>query len=1199
MARKSRGEGTVSELSLFMRITHCMSIFHLSLVMLFLLTGTSFAAYSDITINSEAELRDVLNKAGQADRILVNQNIALFGPINASSGDSNFALATTNSNFSPPVPDFKILGNSSGSAYILYAGSRDISSISKLEMSNGHSTEEGKAGAYTGHTITGEQPTVATYGGSIIMSAFRNNSTTSTIGGGAIYLTGDMKGRVDQGSNNLPVPQYAIGSNSIFENNKATAGSGGAVYVAGDLGGIATSTFTGNEAAKNGGAVYAKSFTGDIKGNNTWIITGTGEKGVAGTDFVAGVHFVSNKAGGDGGAFYAETMTGGIFTPEVVGNTAGGNGGALSIGTLKGNIWGDDNMGIGEDGDTTLIKNFNAGFRNNTAGGNGGAINLGSMTGDIHGNFVSNTAAGSGGAINVSGVFQGNITPRLIKSDATVFSNNKAGSYGGAVYLQEINGNISADFLNNTATGGGGALFTGTFNGNLTNSNFIENKVNGDGGAFLGAPNSIDGVSFLRNEATDDGGAIFTPGSGNANKQSNIYNSTFIGNKAGVHAGALYYGRSIDITLKNTKFQDNTSGLEGGAILLDVYENDTKYNLTLSADEGKETSFINNTHHVGSSTAPSERNSFTVEAFGASGTVANVSIEGKGTVNLSDPYRVDTRGANSSFTLNHSDPNSTLIMSGKNIISMGNNASATLNFKDGLTRLTRDAGDFDTIVSTGSGSTFNMTWGAKNVLAIEDMGARDHNLPLIDITGVQGAKNVTIENGAAIDLTRQLKSFTNSKMLLVKGLDPNNNPNASGITVLHPDGYTKAPRLENGNTELWLDDLDKIPDAFSPDTTTANVTGGEAGITNWLNDTPQGLTLTPQQVIDLRRDFTSGPPEAIIDMALIGMDIHDMAVRAARTGFYNSGYDQPPTACPPVDDCPPVDFMPVADCLPTSRFRIWGSYLGGIDNARSSREHPGYETTTNGGLVGAAWQASPAFSVGAYFGYSRSSVDFKDISAEGDSDAIHTGIQMAVQTHMGLRIAVDGSYSHHSADVRRHPGNLGDDHSSFNQKLYGAGVEASWPLYVSERTRLIPAASLDATWVKQNAVTESGPVMAAAVDEIKDHRLVSRVGATVAHDFAIARGVITPSFGANWKHRFHGRQLETHYAFLDNLNDGHLDKDSIRSRKSGADSLELSTFVDANLWAGKSNWSLRAGYILDVGDRELGHMFYGGVGVSF
>jgi outer membrane autotransporter protein len=399
---------------------------------------------------------------------------------------------------------------------------------------------------------------------------------------------------------------------------------------------------------------------------------------------------------------------------------------------------------------------------------------------------------------------------------------------------------------------------------------------------------------------------------------------------------------------------------------------------------------------------------------------------------------------------------------------------------------------------------------------------------------------------------------------------------------------------------LWLDSP-KIPDAFDENLVPHNLHNAENGMSHWLNFTPPGLALNPYQVLQLRRDFQSGPPEAIMDMALVGMDVHDMVRSAAGRGFNNRGdsdrvRDSMPADCMPVE-CAPVECPPV-EC-PSGRFRVWAGYVGGIDKARETSRFAGYDTHTNGGLAGIAWDASPAFSVGAYFGYSRSTVDFNGISADGDSDGIHTGIQASVRTPFGLRVTADGSYSHQSVDVSRYPGHFAPNVSSFSQKLYGAGLEIAWPFTVLECTRVTPAASLDAVWMRQNEVRESGPIMASIVDKVSAHSLLSRLGATVEHDFSIGNGVISPGLGVNWKHRFSGGQLDSRYSFIDNINSGFYDKDAIRSRDRGRDSLELSAFIDASLWAGRSNWSLRGGYTLDVGKKRTAHVFYAGVGVSF
>ena len=1124
-----------------------------------------------VNVSDETALHNELEGKGTPNSTVnVTTNIPTTSVITTNPGPTGFGSNILQGN-GPGTS--KITG--SGSHAIINNGTGTIGLIRNIEIANGNYTGSGDgAGGVTGWNM---------YSGELNNVSFQGNRSSSTKGGGALgYYAGSSLG-VD------------IIGGTKFNDNHATVGSGGAIYIEGFYSGskIGESgskvSFTENTADKNGGAIYIAQDFGPSNVNSS----------------LTNVNFEHNIAkNGSGGALYVGKSFGGYTdytgTPsglphDMINNVFknneannGGSGGAVFINEhLMGNITGNT-------------------FTGNKANVDGGGLNVGTeIKGDITGNtFDSNNATKNGGAINAN-----KITLSSKALSGNNFNGNIAGVDGGAINVGTLTGTVSDTFTGNTATGGnGGALNVQTFTGKVSASTFTGNKANnGKGGAIYGDLSTVENSTFANNTAKD-GGAIYT----SKNTNATITNTKFTNNQAlgGGKGGAFYASKGANFTFNNTEFTGNKAETgDGGGAYFDMATGTDNYNVVLSADKDKVTSFKGNTDKTG-------KNSFVVGGAGSSATF-NMQIKGEGTVDLTDPFRVDI--ADSNFSLTQDSLNSTLLLSGKSTINT-NTGKVNLDFNRGLTRLTEDNGNFH-IEVTGKTDT-NLHWGTGNTLRIDDLSARDPNLPLVKMSD-QGDNTFKVSPGATLDVSRMLKP-TNQPYLLV------DNVNKGGITAsklnyLHPDGFIEMPMIKGTadglRDQYWLDTT-KLPDAFDPNTASANVANAENGMTQWLNNTDPGATLTSNQVVQLRRDFNSGPPEAILDMALVGMDTHGTALNAARQGFHARGsnmmrnrgmmsgrypgstYADGMPADGMSEDCPPIDCPPM-DCLPTSGFSIWASYVGALDDARSTREHSGYETTTHGGMVGAVWQASPAFALGAYFGYSRSSVDFKDITAEGNADGIHTGLQASIQTPMGLRLTVDGSYSHNSVDVERDPGQLGfgKDASSFNQKVYGAGVEVAWPFFVTERTVITPAASFDATWMRQNEVREHGPIMAAIVDKLHEHRLVSRVGATIEHDFAIGHhGIITPSFGANWKHRFSGRDVKSQYHFIDNLNDPDYNgvKDSLRSRKMGANSLELAAFVDANLWAGASSqWSLRAGYTVDISDHQTGHTFYGGVGVSF
>ena len=983
---------------------------------------------------------------------------------------------------------------------------------------------------------------------------------TSTHRGGGMYVGNGMSGDITE----------TTFTNNIASGTIATVAGGGlaidVVYIDSPsapnpvafTGTISNSSFTGNQSTVAGGGAF---FSGDMAGK------------------VSNVTFTSNKTGGYGGGmailFGKSALSGEITGSRFDKNEATAGGGLTVTGDMKGKISDTsftDNVGTITGGGAAFGLEM-MDFDNPTAV----AVPGGSVTGSLTSvQFLRNTSPkGNAGGMYAKNIDGGSITN-------STFQDNTAAYNGGAIFVPEnLKGNITGTTFKSNKAGldtsvaapgvppTGGAISTGYFDGNITGSTFDSNSVEGGGhgGAIavaVTAKGTIDGTTFKSNNAAQKG-------------------------------GAMYLARGSDLTIKNTEFSANTSGDKGGAIYFDTLatpnasggSTPASHNVVLYADPGKTTSFTGNRDSSG-------RNSFHVGGTDA-GASFNLSVKGGGTVNLTDPFSADI-GA-SSFNLTHDAADTLLVMSGTNTVKT-NGGNVGLNFISGTTRVTRDAGDF-TLKVNGTTNT-NMTWGKNNTLQIDRMEARPNTLAMIDLTGSTGTKKFTIEDGATLDIARTLDALPNQRYLIVDGLNPGSQSNPDmaqigAIRLLHPNGYTKVPMFEQNGTQLWLDGVD-IPSAFDPNQTTANVVGGEAGITNWLNGTPTGLSLTSEEVVDLRRDFHSGPPEAIVDMALIGTGIHDISVRTARSGFKESGYMYRDNTNALDENCMP---LPLDCCLPQGGFRIWANYMGAIDHARDTNTYSGYNTHTNGALVGLVWKVSPAFDIGAYFGYSRSSVDFRKLSADADSEGIHTGIQAAWFMPWGMVVTADGSFSHQSIDMERSPGNLGTNTSSFGQRLYGAGVEVAWPFFATPRTRITPAASLDAIWVRQNEVRENGKIMAAHVDEIRGHSLFSRVGVAVEHDFLAGSGVITPGLGAYWKHRYSGRQFSANYDFLDNESTGFYARDTVHSRKLGKDSMELSAYFDASLNRGASKWSFRGGYTVDVSEHAVGHTFYGGIGVSF
>ncbi len=302
---------------------------------------------------------------------------------------------------------------------------------------------------------------------------------------------------------------------------------GGVVHAGGELmGGIANSTFTGNEATNDsGGAVFVfDRLTGGISGSTFENNTATGFGNAGGAVFVGGA------------------LTGGIANSTFTSNTAS-YGGAVLVGSgLTGGI-------------TDSI------FTSNTADF-GGAVSVnGGLTGGISGSTFENNTAGSGGAVSVNGGLTGGI------SGSTFENNTAALSGGGAVFVGSgLTGGISGStFTSNTASYGGAVTVWGDLTGDISGSEFSGNQASWGGALYLVGNVDISGAGaqFLGNKAVYDaantsfgrGGAIFHNGGQNPGDPVKTFNLSatpgtpivFSGNthtpgNAGATPNSIYFG---------------------------------------------------------------------------------------------------------------------------------------------------------------------------------------------------------------------------------------------------------------------------------------------------------------------------------------------------------------------------------------------------------------------------------------------------------------------------------------------------------------------------------------------------------------------------------------------------------------------------------------------------------------------------------
>jgi predicted outer membrane repeat protein len=347
-------------------------------------------------------------------------------------------------------------------------------------------------------TSTFEQNTALAAGGfggairattiTVTSSSFTSNSATYA---GAVYA-----------------PDATV-VDSTFEQNAATGAtaSGGAIYATGSTD-ITDSTFTGNQAAYAGGAVFM--FSGFVTATDSAFDqnTANGADGIGGaihggTVTLTSTDFDGNGATASGGAIYTTngnvTITGGTFTGNAVSGDPTAAGGAIFAGT---------------------VTATGAVFSSNSATAAGGAIFAGTVTA-THSMFTGNTVSGSGGAVYTTTA--ANVT------DGTFSANSATGASGsgGAIYSSTGSvGSTASTFAGNQAALRGGAIDTWSGTVTATNSTFSANAATG--------PASHGGA------ISSDTGAVAAT------------NVTFDMNSAGMYGSSIYDVPGGSVTLANT-----------------------------------------------------------------------------------------------------------------------------------------------------------------------------------------------------------------------------------------------------------------------------------------------------------------------------------------------------------------------------------------------------------------------------------------------------------------------------------------------------------------------------------------------------------------------------------------------------------------------------------------------------------------------
>ena len=368
--------------------------------------------------------------------------------------------------------------------------------------------------------------------------------------GGAIYAKGDP----DSDFNHVLNVE-----NSTFEKNHADT-QGGAIYALDTTTIISgKSSFTGN-TAQNGGAIYndkgtlvvqdgvefqenfstAQNYGGGAIYNNGGNITiGNGVQFV-GNGLNQPVTDSDNREMRSAGGAIASWNAGSLEIGENVvfenngynssGNAAWASGGAIYL-----------------DTDQTKVTEMNIGtgtrFSGNVAGSLGGAIYAGDSKTEISGTTFENNKAGSlGGAVFAGQYFA--LNGHGVTISGSQFNGNEAGNYGGAIASQYTVLNVKDTvFSDNKAGIDGGALY-----------------IAGSEEAGYAASATIENVRFDHNVAGNNGGAIY-----NTANSEIIFTgtNTFSGNTANGITNDIHNAGKITVASGTTTLDGGITGHNG------------------------------------------------------------------------------------------------------------------------------------------------------------------------------------------------------------------------------------------------------------------------------------------------------------------------------------------------------------------------------------------------------------------------------------------------------------------------------------------------------------------------------------------------------------------------------------------------------------------------------------------------------------
>lgn len=367
---------------------------------------------------------------------------------------------------------------------------------------------------------------------------------------------------------------------------------------------VSNGTFENNETTKNGGVIVVNSKTGaDTVIDNSKFVNNkadavNGDSGALsiqnGSLTITGSTFEGNSAG-LGGALYAYTGNNHYVKVKIKDSVFKNNVGSTTTAADEaGGAIVNVANGYRNNGDAGMWID-NTTFEGNKAVGTnagGGALFAGSTarTNLTNSKFIGNSSETVGGAIatrisqNASGSKNNN--SGFLDIIGTTFEGNTAAQTGGALDNYFHNSDtkegtvwVSKSAFNNNSAENGGAIYNhGDKDNNgiggvmtIADTTFDGNKANSHGGAiYNNGTMTISNGTFTNNEAKR-GGAMLIQGVTSTTSEDDmtvttISNSLFKNNKAtGDIGGAIAVGKNAKAIIKNSVF-DSNSAVWSGAI---------------------------------------------------------------------------------------------------------------------------------------------------------------------------------------------------------------------------------------------------------------------------------------------------------------------------------------------------------------------------------------------------------------------------------------------------------------------------------------------------------------------------------------------------------------------------------------------------------------------------------------------------------